>query len=117
MCARVGGELTGEQLALYFALPGTVPKMTPRPDIRPRAQHGPRYREVEAQLFRRQRVPEPCAHDPRIPFSGWLGVDSARDGRVLPVHAAQPRRLRVTGLLLSAALLDGVAFERVPWGG
>lgn len=35
MCARFGLELTGEQLALYFALPGVTPNLTPRPDVRP----------------------------------------------------------------------------------
>jgi len=28
----------GEQLALYFSLPGTAPQVTPRPDVRPTNQ-------------------------------------------------------------------------------
>ena len=49
MCARFGNTLTGEQLSLYFSLPGPGPQVTHRPDIRPTnqiplilAQDGPR---------------------------------------------------------------------------
>lgn len=35
MCARFGLELTGEQLALYFSLPGPIEEIEPLPEVRP----------------------------------------------------------------------------------
>jgi len=68
MCARFGLELTGEQLALYFALPGPVPEMDPRPDVRPTTQVAVVLDEGEGRRLELQRwwlVPSWWRKDPK----------------------------------------------------